>query len=431
MKRKIIALIAVFILISSLAVYADAPEISAPNAILVDASNGLALYEKESGEKVYPASTTKILTAIIAIEKCNLEDTATASFEAINSIDIDSSKVGLYEGEEMTCKDLIFSLLIASANDAANVLAEHISGSTSEFASLMNEKAEEIGAHNSHFENPHGLHSENHYTTASDMAKIAMYAMKLPLFAEAVSAETYTIPATNKSDKRELKTTNYLLLPKSRYYYKYATGIKTGHTKDAGYCLISSGDYEGTELICAVFGTKMTEDGTTQSFEDSRTLLRYGLGKLSPVPIIQKSTIICDAPLRSSISDKIILESESTVNRVLPEGVSPENLERRDFVNENISAPIKAGEVLGHSEYWLKDTKVAETNLVSVEEYKYVPLAFIVRPIYKMFKSAVFYIILAIIIIFLIFCAYVRAERKRRRMERRRKMREKQRMQRR
>ena len=214
-------------------VFADEPNIYSQAAILVDSKDGTVIYEKNSNERMYPASTTKILTAIIALESCSLNDRITASPNAINSIKSGYTNANIQVGEELSMEDLLYALLIKSANEAANVIAEYIAGSTDNFANMMNAKANELGCTNTHFVNANGVHDDNHYTTASDLAIIAEYCMKNETFRKMVSTQYYTLPATPQypSDDRVLKNSNSLLIPDNTYYYQYAIGMKTGFSK--------------------------------------------------------------------------------------------------------------------------------------------------------------------------------------------------------
>ena len=400
MKRRLLAFILFFSIILSFSAHAAA-EISAPCAVLIDADTGVVLYEKDADKRMYPASTTKIMTAVLAIENGNMDEILTASGNAVNSISYDSSKIDLVEGEQMSYKDLVYGLIIASANDAANVLAEHIAGSTDEFVKLMNAKAAEIGAENTHFINAHGLHDDNHYTTARDLSKIARYAMTLPLFRDAVMQTAYKIAPTNKTEnERTLTTTNMLLNRFSSYYYQYATGIKTGYTSHAGYCLVSSASYNDMNLIGVVLGAE-AKDGETMSFVDTRAMYRWAFTTLSSQTIVKKGSIIGSAPLKNSYSDEAILETESDIKAVLPEGVTSEDLKTEIVLNENIKAPIEAGDMLGRADYYYKGSLVTSTGLLAVSAYKAIPLPFILKPVYKIFSWTGSYIILAIIILYL------------------------------
>jgi len=202
----------------------DAPQVSSPSAILMDSTTGKILYDKDSHQRMYPASITKVMTAIVVLEHCSLDDVVTVSGDAAKSTPSGYVTADLKEGEELTVDQLLHILLIASANDAAVVLAEHVSGTVQDFANLMNEKAKEIGCEGTNFVDPNGVQDENHYTTAYDLALIGRYAMMNSTFAGIVSETSYTLPPTNKnSESRMFTTTNSLLTMSSVYYYQYAT----------------------------------------------------------------------------------------------------------------------------------------------------------------------------------------------------------------
>lgn len=363
-------------------------ELSSSSAILIDADSGVVLYEKEANKKMFPASTTKIMTAILTLEKANLDDIATVSFNAVNSIDYDSSKLFLSENEQISVRDLLYGLLIASANDAANVLAEHISGSQEKFAAFMNERAKELGAENTNFVNAHGLHNENHYTTAKDLAIIARHAMMEPLFKEIVSRCTYTINPTNVfKEERVLTSTNFLINPKSPYYCKYARGIKTGYTSVAGSCLVSFGTLDKTNVISVVLGAQSSEDGKLMSFVDSKNSIEYGLLTLKPQLVVKSQDIISSVPIINGYENEALLKAQSPVLLHLPEGVSSKELERKEYILKHIEVPIKKGDILGRMEYWYKDYKVGETYMVAADDYKESPVSFIVNSAMAVFKS--------------------------------------------
>lgn len=233
-------------------------------AILMDSNSGTVLYEKNCTKKMYPASTTKIMTAILALEKCNLDDIVTVNYSALFAVPSGYSIAALQTNEELTISQLLQVLLVHSANDAANVIAEHISGSISEFSNLMNEKAVEIGCTNTHFLNPSGIHHDDHYSTAKDLAVMMEYCMRNSEFRKIVSMTSCTIPATNKYDKRTFTNTNGLIINKpskssNNYYYEYCIGGKTGYTSQAKNCLISVSSKDNLELICVILGASQTE----------------------------------------------------------------------------------------------------------------------------------------------------------------------------
>lgn len=245
-------------------------------AILMDENSGLVLYSKNGDSRMYPASTTKILTAIIAIEECDLSDIVTVSKYASSVIPSGYSSAYLSEGEKISVKNLLLALLIHSANDAGYVLAEYISGSVEDFAILMNEKANSIGCINSHFTNPSGIHDEDHYTTAYDLALIQKYCMQNSTYRSIVSMSSCTIPSTNKSDARTYSNTNSLIDSSSKYYISDCIGGKTGYTSEAQNCLVSSCLKDNLELICVILGAETTESNESERYLDSVTLYNYG-----------------------------------------------------------------------------------------------------------------------------------------------------------
>lgn len=250
----------------------------AAGAIVIDQENQDVLYEENARQMLYPASTTKILTALLVIEHVDLDEIVTVGDE-ICMVGTDGSRAGLKTGEQIAIRDLLAGLLLPSGNDAAYTLAVQTARRTSGnhsmnsreavscFAEMMNRRARQIGANNSHFVNPDGYHDEQHYTTAFDMALIAREAMKKSIFQEIVNKKSHRMPGKNGI----WENTNQLLDPESPYYYPASTGIKTGYTKPAGYCLVSSADIEGKGLIAVVLNS--SKDG---QWKDSIQLLEYG-----------------------------------------------------------------------------------------------------------------------------------------------------------
>ena len=261
----------------------DNKGIYSESAILIEAKTGKVLFEKNMHDRKYPASTTKILTAIIAIEKCDLSEKAIASEGAISALKDGYTKADIQVGEAFTIEELLNVLILQSANEAANIIAEHISGSTLEFAKLMNEKAKEIGCSDSNFVNPNGMHDENHYSSAYDLAMIARYAMKNKTFRELVVKKECNLPHTEfwgdeqveEHGERNFKNTNQLLNPESKYYYPYANGIKAGFTTPAKNCLVSSSNKDGFEVITVVLHAETTENNLSARYVDTINLFEY------------------------------------------------------------------------------------------------------------------------------------------------------------
>lgn len=333
--------------------------ISSPSCALIEVSTGKILYEKNANEVRYPASTTKIMTAILALENCELTDIAIVSHNAINSIPADYVTSNLKEGEELTIEQLLNVLLIYSANDAAIVLAEHISGSVSNFSNLMNEKAKEIGCQNTHFVNPNGIHNDNHISTSYDLALIAQYAMKNNTFREIVQKTKYTLPATNKYSKadRTFTTTNDLLLKntsnsKSNYYYPDATGVKTGYTGEAGNCLVSSAKRDNMEVIAVVLGAGFTKDGLSEKFLDSITLLDYGFSHYSLKTLQEKNSVLQEVKVSGATkeTENLKVAIKEDIQILVENGTDLGTLQPEVTIN-NLSAPISKGTTVGRITY--------------------------------------------------------------------------------
>ena len=241
-----------------------ADEISANAAIVLDANSSFVLYEKNADTKLYPASLTKIMTFAIVMEKTggNLDDMVNFSYNAVTKdLDRESATIGASAGDQLSVKDCLYSLLLPSANDVANALAEHIAGSVKDFALLMNERAESIGCTNTNFVNPSGLHDDNQWTTANDMAKIIQYAMSYPMFSQISSSVSYRHAPIRRyknpdNSNNLVLNTNSIMVPGSGYYYNGITSGKTGHTSLAGYNLAASARKHDMDLICVLLGCK-------------------------------------------------------------------------------------------------------------------------------------------------------------------------------
>lgn len=275
----------------------DAPvaediSVRAYSAILLDMDSDMVLYEYNADEMNYPASTTKIMTAYLCLKYGDPEDTVTVSSSAFSDISAAASTGGLVVGETMTVHRLLQSLLVISASEAANVVAEYVSGSREEFVELMNEEAEALGCTGTHFANCHGLPNSDHYTTARDLAAIAMAAMEYKEFRDIVGSAVTTMEATNRHGARTIVSTNGLL-PGSRYpdyNYPYAIGIKTGHTSVAGYCLVSAADKDGRRLLSVVMGTPSRVSSFAQTIDlfdwgyENYDIIAYNEALTAPPP---------------------------------------------------------------------------------------------------------------------------------------------------
>lgn len=331
-----------------------------PHCILMEASTGKIIYEKDAYTPVPPASTTKIMTAILTLENCKLTDTATVSHEAIFTVPVGYSHAYLVEGEVLTIEQLLHVLLIPSANDAANVLAEHIAGSISSFTTMMNTKALELGCKNTNFVNTNGIQSEKHYTTAYDLALMGRYAMQNETFRQIVSTTKYTLPATNKylESNRYFKTTNELIIKDDRdsvdnYYYEYATGIKTGYTVAAGDCIVASAKKDDIEYIVVILGSQRTENGLSGRYLDCKNLFNFAFDNYKTYTINEKNAVlkqvkISDASLFDNNLD-LILQDKITL--LLKNDSSTSNITPNVEITSDLKAPISKNSVIGTITY--------------------------------------------------------------------------------
>lgn len=404
-KRKLVIILLINIFISSLIAniphaltgkitYTDttpavlspvsAPEVTFPiyseGAVLMDSSTGKVLCGKNENEKLYPASTTKILTAILAIEKCNLTDKITASNTAVMSIPSGYSNAAIQPGETLTMQELLDLFLIHSANEVGYIFAEHISGNVENFATLMNQKAIEIGCQNTHFTNPSGIHDPEHYSTAYDMALIARYCMKNETFRNVVAKTSCTIEATDKYEKRYFKNTNDLIIPSSKYYYEYAIGIKTGFTTQAKNCLIAASLKDGLELITVALGAEATEDGRSGRYVDTLNLFEYGFSNYKVQQIATANTEIEKIIIKNATKDtkSLSLLLKDSITCLTPANLDLNNLNYSVTLNENISAPISEGDILGKVTYNIDGVTYSSDLIAShyVEEFDVLLLVF-------------------------------------------------------
>lgn len=371
MKRLISGIfaliIALILLLPGMAFASAAPEVSTPYICLMDANTGAVLYEKSAREKAYPASTTKIMTCLLALEMC--EDL----YEVVNvgsDYDTKGSRMSFVNNEELRVIDLIYGTMMVSGNDAAYVLAKHIAGSEAQFASLMNQKAAEIGMANTHFVKSNGLHKDDHYSTAYDMALLGRYAMQNPLFREVVGSEYFDVPASEwDSDGYHLENSNRLIHMKEddkvNYKYQYATGIKTGDTDQAGRCLVASAEKDGVELILVLFGDPQGDAARNLRFENAAKFFDWGFSNYATLSVSELSlessfTIpVSNGSFESGggltatadLSGKIIAGTRDYIDSILAgKGAITANCAYRDGAAA-LTAPIEMGEEVGTVTY--------------------------------------------------------------------------------
>ena len=314
------------------------PTISASSAILIDNRTNKILYGKNENARMYPASITKIMTAILSLENGNLDDIATASHTAVTSIPSGYSIADIQVGEQLTVEQLLEMLLTHSANDAANVLAEYVGGSIDSFISMMNTKANELNLTGTHFTNAYGLHDDNHYSTAYDLAKLMQFCIKNEDFRRLAGMASCAIPATNMHDSRLYSSTNYLLVPESQYYTSYVTVGKTGFTTQAGDCLVSVGYNNDLELINVVLDCPTS----ASRFADVISLYEYGYNNYSLKTIVNENDVATQIEVSNATKDtkQLDLLVNENIDALVNNSEDNENIESNIVLNDNIKAPI-------------------------------------------------------------------------------------------
>lgn len=359
--------------LTSADVVAGVPSIVAETGVLIDAKTGMVLYNKGMDMQREPASTTKVITGLLAIENLPLDKVVTIDAETPFT---EGSRIYLMEGEKITVKDLLYALFLESANDAAVALGKEMAGNVDDFATMMNDKAKELGAKNTNFKNPNGLHLDGHVTTAYDMAMIAKAAMENPTFRKFVSTYKYTIQPTNKQEEpRYMYNTNRLLYDTRTKVsangvirpakYDGATGIKTGYTGEAGGCLVAGAERNGTELIAVVM--KSTDSGR---FGDSIALLDWGFEKYHSVKTVNKGTDMGTIKVARGQEKKVSLVTEKDGYATLPIEQNAKKLKKVIKIAEKIKAPVQEGQVVGSIDFFQGEILMSSVDIVAAQAVK-------------------------------------------------------------
>lgn len=322
----------------------DAPETLSPSVILMEESTGTILYEKNSDEAHYPASITKIMTTLLALENGNLSDMVTFSDDAINNTE--GSGIARDYGEQMTLEQCLYGVMLESANECAYAVAEHVGGTVENFVDMMNAKAKELGCTNTHFANPHGLQDENHYTTAHDMALIAQAAYQNETFRIIIGTKMYTIPPTNKHAEETVLRNHHDMLctyhnANRKYLYPYCVGGKTGYTATANSTLVTYAEKDGMTLICVVMNTQ-----SPNQFIDTVNLFDYAFDNFQVLNVSENDTdYSAEATVDNGNLDNIapFVELDKDAVIVLPK--TAEFSDTSSSVEYNDSDPEIAGSI--------------------------------------------------------------------------------------
>jgi len=371
MKKCLLFIILFIAIISNKNIYADL-NLNCSSDILIDADSGRVLYGYQENKKIYPASLTKLLTALTALELGNLDDILIV--DERTPYEVDGSHIALEPKEELSLYDLLHGLLIASANDAADVIAKNYSSYEGEFLELMNKKAKELGALNSNFVNPHGLHDDNHFTTAYDLSKIAKAAYDNEIIKEIIGKTKYTIDTTNvKKESRHLISTNKLLVGTGygnqiiinnswvNMKYEGASGMKTGYTPKAGSCLIGSAERNGISLITVVI-----KGSTTEVYTDTHNLLNYGFENFKKINLVYSNELIKNLEITSGDSKYLSLIASDDLYAVINKD-KLNDIESSISIN-NYNLPVRKGDILGKISYRIGNEIIGVIPLKSAFE---------------------------------------------------------------
>ena len=346
-------------------------------AIVYDLTSDTLIFDQNIDEKLYPASLTKVMTCLLTLEmQTDLDQVVTVTSECLRGMEPDGSNIALKVDEQMTVRDLLYGLMVKSGNDAASTLAVHNAGSIEAFVEVMNRRAQELGCTGTHFVNAHGLHHDDHYTTARDMAKIAATAMQYPIFEEIFTTSEYTVPATNLSEARELKTTNYLI--RSNGYPNVVDsrvlGGKTGNTSKAGRCLVALAEKNGMKLLSVVLGAKASygPDGYSftryGNFEETSNLLNFAYKNFTTMQVLNSTQVGGQFAVSGGDHNAFGTISQE-MSAAVPVDANFETI-RYDYtlVEGGLTAPISKGDKIGTVRVWYGNVCLAQQDLLSASD---------------------------------------------------------------
>jgi len=385
---------------------------------LLNIDTDTLVYEKDSSKKVFPASTTKIMTYIVSVEHIkDLKGTKiTVEKDVLDRlIGTGSSLSGLeyFVGQSVTAYDLLNCLMIKSGNDAAMLLAYYIGeGSIQTFVDMMNDKAETLGCKNTHFMNPHGLHDKDHYTTAEDLAIMTRYAQTLPEFNDITNRVSAYI-SVDKAKEYPLVTTNYMIdeIRGGNYYYEYAKGVKTGTTDEAGYCLVSTATKGGYTYLCVALGAASVDNNGKEiedngAMQDSKALYEWAFENLELKNVINEQTPVCEIPVSLAWNqDTLQLIPEGSFSAILPKDVEASSIDISADIPGSVTAPVIEGNKIGTATVSYANQKLTEVNLIAAETVERSKILYFLDTAKKIIQSK--WMILAVSILVFLLIIYI------------------------
>ena len=419
-KRRLFSLFLSFALLLPLfsLTSADAYEdfdLDAKAGLLIEADTGEILYEKNAHQENFPASLTKVMVALLVFEaidrgELRMDQNVTASADSVAGLPDDASTADIIPGEALTVEQLLYCLLVVSANEVGNILGEAVSGSVSAFVAKMNQRAQELGCENTHFVNTSGLPDNEHYTTAWDIYLFTREAMKYDEFMTIVNTKAYDVPATNKSEARELHSTNYLISNwrATGYLYSGAQGIKTGSTDAAGYCLVSSAVRTDRQLISVVLGARLMTDSDGSykvgSFTETARLFDWGFDNFTTKTVLTEDEMIQEVPVAlSKETAQVAVHPAYTAEAVLPDDLEPEDLVRTVTLDADVvDAPVSAGQQLGTITLSYGDVDYATVPLLAVADVNASRFLIVKHALKEFFSRTIVKVALVVLVLLVI-----------------------------
>lgn len=376
------------------------PELTSTHVLLMDAEYKEVLYEKSGYDRAYPASTTKIMTALLVLEaidegSLSAQTSVTASGNLTQGLSGNYSTAHIKEGEVLTVEQLLYCLMLPSANEAANILAETVDGDIKSFVEHMNRRARELGCEGTHFVNPHGMHDENHYSTAYDLALMMKAAMEYDLLRKICTSPNYDLPATNVAEPRTIRNTNALTSnwTYTGYLYGPGAGGKTGSTPEAGKCLVESAKKDDTYLISVVLGgeEQVRGDGSVYrpQFTETIELMNWGFSNFRRTTLAEDSEPVEAVKVTlSRETDQVLVKPQGTITRTLPREIQMDKMEKRiNLFHESVEAPVEAGQVLGTMVLMYEGEEYGTLDLVAVDDVERSELLYKKTQVLKFFQN--------------------------------------------
>ncbi|NLD87978.1 MAG: D-alanyl-D-alanine carboxypeptidase [Clostridiales bacterium] len=356
-------------------IYGNEPNLTCNTALLFESTSNQLIFAKDPDKRIFPASTTKLMTALLAVENCRLDEIVTVTKSALSQVPKSSSLAGLKADEKMTMENMLKCLLVPSGNDAANVIAEHVSGSVDAFVELMNKRSAELGCKDTNYRNPSGFHDEDHYTTALDLLVVTLEACKYPAITEICAAAQVSVPANDVvKEERYFNNTNFLISRHkvSDYIYNHATGLKTGSTTPAGQCLVATAEKGDMKLISIVMGAQNDTSGKQiklTHFSESRKLLEWGFNNFVRKELVSTSQVLAEVKVELAMDkDYVVLHPTKSVSELMHRYEKPDTADVKLKLEESITAPVEKGTVLGTATITYNNKEYGTVDLVAMND---------------------------------------------------------------